>query len=78
MVTRELQVLPLMSYDFSKNRYDDSLPLLMGTNEVLLVLKTFFFPILQKFGTETFQNKVLINTKFCENRCWEKHNLLRP
>ena len=58
MVIRELQLLPLMSCDFSENQYGDSVTLLMGTNEVSLVLKTFFVPILQKLVQKLFRTRL--------------------
>jgi hypothetical protein len=48
MLTRDLQLIPLMTCDFRETRYGDSRTLLFGTNEVSLVLKTFFVPILQE------------------------------
>jgi len=70
LVTRDLQLMPLMSCVFRENRYGDSSTLLMGTNEILLVIKEIFLSDLKKkLGTETFQNKVLISIKFCEKRC---------
>jgi hypothetical protein len=76
MFTRDLQLMPLMPCDFREIRYGDSCTLLFGTHKVSLVLKTFFVPILQELGTETFPNKVSINIKFCENVCWESHKFL--
>jgi len=43
----------------------------MGTGEIIFTLKKFFFPIKENHGTETFQNKVLIEVKFGENVCSE-------
>jgi len=48
LVTRHLQLMPLISCSFRENRYGDSSTLLMGTNEILLVLKENFRSDLKK------------------------------
>ena len=56
--------MPSMCCDCRENRYGDSRNLVMGTNEVLLVLKTFFRSDYTKIRYRNFSEQVLIGIKF--------------
>jgi hypothetical protein len=57
MATRDLQLIPLVSCDFRENWYGGSRTLLMGTNEVLLVLKTFLLSDFTKTRHRNFSEQ---------------------
>ena len=77
--------MPLMICNFRENRYCDSRNLLMGTNEILFILKKFYVPIKEKNRYRSFSEKgvdwykvlwksVLGNRYFCYGHK-RKHDL---